>query len=686
LQWTDASRAVCRNALAAFLSVVIIAALAGAAEGQPAPQPLSLLDVPFISQSEALCGGAAAAMLLRYWGERGIDAETFGHLVDRSAAGIRTNALIADLQGRGWHAAAVGGREETVRAELARGRPVLALIEDRPGTFHYLVIVAWHDRRVVFHDPARAPYRVMTATEFDRRWRPADRWMAVVLPAGEEGRLKPAPTTDAPTTDVGADAVVGAGFRRLDANTCDALVADGVRHAQGNDLAAAERILTSALSCPGAAAPRELAGVRLLQKRWPEVIELASSAVAADPRDAYAWKLLGTGRFLQNDRLGALRAWNETGEPRVDLVRIDGLRRTRQRAVETLLGIEAGDVLTPGLFLRARRRLGELPSAATTRLDYAPVPSGLAELRGAVSERAPYPNGRLAFAAMGLTAAASRELRVATASLTGGGERLSASWRFWERRPRVSVEATAPAPWGGIWGVELFADRQPFTVASLPRSERDGALLQVSDWRTGHLRLSGGAGIDRWAGRGTFARAAGGARIVSGGDRADVALQADRWLGDRPFGRLQASVRARSSTELRGTVAIVAVAVDVVSRDTPVGMWAAGDTGHARSTLMRAHPVLDDGRLRVDRLGRRLLNLSAETQHWRAAGSLLRVGAAAFADFGRTSALRSGPAFATADIGLGARFAVVGVPGIVRVDLAKGVTDGVTALSFVYQP
>ena len=42
------------------------------------PRPVAdVLDVPFIAQSELLCGGAAAAMVMRYWGERGIDAESF---------------------------------------------------------------------------------------------------------------------------------------------------------------------------------------------------------------------------------------------------------------------------------------------------------------------------------------------------------------------------------------------------------------------------------------------------------------------------------------------------------------------------------------------------------------------------------------------------------------------------------
>src|ERR1044071_3184259 len=82
------------------------------------PRPLQVLDVPFISQSELLCGGAAAAMVLRYWGERGITAESFADLVDRSASGIRTDTLVADLTRRGWMATGVSGTGDIMRAEL----------------------------------------------------------------------------------------------------------------------------------------------------------------------------------------------------------------------------------------------------------------------------------------------------------------------------------------------------------------------------------------------------------------------------------------------------------------------------------------------------------------------------------------------------------------------------------------
>ena len=56
-------------------------------------------------------------------------------------------------------------------------------------------------------------------------------------------------------------------------------------------------------------------------------------------------KLLATARFVEGDPIGALDAWNQAGEPRVDLVQIDGLQRTRHRVVEGLLAVEQGQVL-----------------------------------------------------------------------------------------------------------------------------------------------------------------------------------------------------------------------------------------------------------------------------------------------------------------------------------------------------
>jgi hypothetical protein len=629
---------------------------------------LSLLDVPFISQSEALCGGAAAAMVLRYWGERTIDAESFAHLVDRSAAGIRTDALVMELQRRGWNAAGLRGSDDLVVSELGRGRPVLTLIEDRPGTYHYVVIVAATERAIVFHDPARAPLRVMPRDEFAGRWSRAGRWMAVVVPrAAPAESSTAAPSAPAP------------------ANQCEALIAEGVAQAQANDLAGAERSLTQALTCPGPAATRELAGIRLLQRRWPEVEALAAEAVRADSRDEHAWRLLGTSRFVQNDPIGALDAWNNVGEPRVDLVAVAGLERTRQRRVEQLLGIDSRDVLTSGSLVRARRQLEELPAALSTRLDYAPVPSGLAELRATVNERPLVPSDAWSYAAIGLTALARREVDLSSGSLTGSGESLGATWRFWPERPLIGVRLDTPGPWGAVWTMEGFSAREAFDRAELGRSERASATLAASQWVAPGLRLSIRGGFESWNGRASYAAAGLALRVATRRNRVQGELALDSWRGDAAFARFHGLLTGRTSPARTGTVVVGRGGFGIASRNVPLDLWYAGDTGHVREVLSRAHPLLENSRLRTDLLGRGILHGSVELQRWWPA-SLIQIGGAAFIDSVRTFDRLQPGSRTDADVGAGFRLAVPGVRGVFRADVARGLRDGAVAFAFVYQP
>ena len=631
-------------------------------------QPLSLLDVPFISQSEALCGGAAAAMVLRYWGAQGLTAESFAPLVDRSAAGIRTDTLVADLVGRGYAARGIAGDAAIVGAELARGRPVVALIEDRPGTFHYVVIVGWHDRGVVLHDPARAPFQVLSREEFDRRWQAAARWLLVVTPPA-----------DAPVLERSAGAALEPA-----ATACDQQIAAGVRAAQGDRLEEAERLLTAAVSCPGGAAYRELAAVRLLQRRWDDVRALSAAALAEDATDAYAWRLLGTARFVEGDPAGALAAWNRVAEPTVDLVRVDGLVRTRQRVVEEFLGFRIGSVLGADDFRRAQRAADELPAAAAAGVSYVPTGQARAEVRINLAERALLPRGPLALGLFGARVAATRELDLGVSSLTGGGERLSGSWRFWPGRPRYAVTLAVPGPGRGLWEAAAVAERQPFNDGG-PDSERVSGELGFSRWESSNLRWSVAAGAYRWKRFGRYGSAAATLRYVSHGDRLLLQGGSQAWLGPRRFATWQGTGTFRTSTAQDGPAGIGRLGVAGVSARTLAALWAAADTGHARPLLLRAHPVLDDGALRVERLGRLVVTASLEGQWWFRRG-LLRVAPAAFLDMARTGRRLAGPALHDADVGAGIRLGVAGTRGIVRIDVARGLRDGHSALSLVYEP
>lgn len=628
-------------------------------------QPLTILDVPFIAQSELLCGGAAAAMVMRYWGERGIDAESFESLVDRKAGGIRTNELAGALRSRDWNALPIDGSADALDRELRNGRPVIALVEDHPHANHYVVVVARNAGGVVFHDPARAPFRVASAADFDKRWSVTGRWMLVVTPPASSKTPQPEPLSSEPLT------------------TCDQQIADGVGLAQKGDVDAAERTLVAALSCPGDAAFRELAGLRVVQRRWSDAVDLASAAVARDPSDEYAWRLLATARFVTDDALGALDAWNEVREPRIDLIQVNGLTRTRFAVVQHLIGLETGETLTrPGL-LRARRRLNELP-VGTGAVGFAPLSSGLAEIRATVTERPLIPRRWFDIGVLGLATAVTREIATGVSSPTGGGEQFAVDWRFWAHRPLYQAAVAAPAPWGGTWKLGVSRERQPYT-AVFAATVHDSLAVDLADWASGKVRWQFGAGLDRWNDGRTFESAGGGIRLLTGGDRVDARAQLRTWFGGgSSFRRGEIRVVARSSVRRRGTVVVLDGGVGLASSSAPADLWFTGDTGRARPLLLRAHPILTEGeRFRTERLARALVHETTEVQRWWTPGAF-QAGVAAFVDSGHAARRLVGGPLTDVDIGLGLRAAYPGHGGIIRLDLARGARDGRTAVSVTY--
>jgi hypothetical protein len=471
------------------------------------------------------------------------------------------------------------------------------------------------------------------------------------------------------------------------ASSCDTLVADGVARAQANDLAAAERTLTAALGCSGASAARELAGVRVLQRRWSDASELARTALARDPHDAYAWQVLATSEFIQDEPTLALQAWNAIGQPQVDLVRIDGLERTRFRVVERLIGVDAGRELTPAALLRGRRRLAELPAATSTRLAYSPVGSGRVELRANVVERPIVPRDVVSLGAIGVSAAAARSVTATVSSPTGGGEAATIGWRFWPGRPRVGVDVHAPAPFAAVFGVSAFTERQPFDDPRFPTSRHTSVTIDVADWLTPAARVTVRGGLDRWEPTvGDVGTIGGQVRLVSPGDRVDGVLDVNGWFGGEQFSSALARLRLRSSVERRGFAASGVVGAAFVSHRAPGDLWLGGDVGSVRTTLLRAHPIVfSDGALKTSHLGRELLHASAEAQRWWSTSlSLLHVGGAAFIDAAQTRLRVDGAARGDVDIGAGARFSAAGLPGVLRIDFAHGLRDGHDAISVVY--
>ena len=654
-----------------------------------------LLAVPYLPQTEDLCVGAAAAMVLRYWGEQRVYPEDFAALVDRSASGIRTDVLAADLRRRGWQAfpidAGTNAGGEWIREQVDLGRPIVALIEVRPNRYHYVVIVAWTGEQVIVHDPARTPFLVMSRAEFDDAWARAGRWALLLLPK-EDRRpdVEQSSETSAMETPPPTDA-------------CGALVQQMVALARAGDVGGAETGLLAAIRlCPGnAAAWRELAGVRFLQSRWAEASMLAERAVRLESGDEQGWDLLATSRFLNDESDAALDAWNRIGRPFVDLVRVEGARRTRYPVVAALVDLPPRTLLTTETRGRAARRLAELPSAAATGLRYRPMSGGdLAEIEAVVVERSTVPRGVAPAVAAAARAWLQHEVRLDLAAPTGSGELWTVAWRWWEARPRLAFALAVPVAFGlpGVTTIEGSWERPsyaPFGVTSpgpvaVHREERRRAAMTVADWSTSSVRWEAGAALDRWA-EDSHLSASAALDVRLAGDRVSIGIDSAAWAPIGSGGRFAASGVSAAWRSVRGgngPTWLVLTGLSATSVAAPLDLWPGAGAGHARTPLLRAHPLLDDGVLGGPVFGRRLAHGTVEYHHPVLAartGGAMRL--AAFADTARAWSRTGGdgrPSWHT-DVGVGVRFAMPGNGGTARVDAARGLRDGRVVLSAGWQ-
>ena len=166
----------------ATAGLLVVASMLAAGERDAAASQEVRLNVPYVRQTKALCGGASAAMVFRYWGDAEADRDEFAPLLDRAAGGLATDVLAEAIEDRGWRAVRFVGSMESIGSILREGRPVIVLLKERGGRFHYVVIVGTTDTRVVVHDPARGPARSIPVRQFQAAWEPAEFWALLVLP------------------------------------------------------------------------------------------------------------------------------------------------------------------------------------------------------------------------------------------------------------------------------------------------------------------------------------------------------------------------------------------------------------------------------------------------------------------------------------------------------------------------
>lgn len=652
----------------------------------------ALLDVPYMPQTPALCGGAAVAMVLRYWGERGVFPQDFAPLVG-NGEGILTTVLASAVRDRGWQAFVVPAADDTqrarIRSEIDRGRPLIALIEVGPRTYHYVVIVGATEREIVVHDPARAPFRVMPWAEFDRAWTAAERWMMLVLPAEGSRPNNAIARTAPPPPDVAVP---------VNKTPCTALVDRGVDMATSGDRAGAEQALIAATRlCPNDPASwRELGGLRFSQSRWSEAAQLTSSAVRLAPNDTYAWQLLATSRYLSGDMAGALAAWNYAGGPRIEEIVIHGADRTPQPIVARAAGLQPRQTLTPRLFARASRRVDALPVVSSARTKFESADGALAKVDVVIVERDVAPRGWLALSILGARALVQDELRVDVAGSLGAGELASVAWRWPAGRPRVAFDLAVPSPqWlPGIVSFDGSWERQSYGPAIAPgpaRHTRRRLGLRIADWSTGWFRWEAGAARDGFREHGDldareFLALDGTVDVRLAGDHLALVASGGSWAsfsGVTRFttGGLLAAWRSTTLAARPGWTAMTGI--QTASRAAPLALWPGAGTGQGRDMLLRAHPLLDDGVVAGPVFGRRVTHGSLE--YARPVANTLggAVSIAGFVDAARARHRLDGPTNSRlfVDAGVGVRVRAPGSAGVIRLDVAHGLRGGGTTLS-----
>lgn len=663
----------------------------------------TLLPVPFLPQTEALCGGAAAAMLFRYFGDRHADVQQFAPLVDRVRGGIAADRLLAAIASRGWTTTHSSASIDQLRQQLGQRRPVMLLIEDRPSRYHFVVAVGADDTHVYVHDPTWGPARPIDVKDFVRLWRVTGNWMLVIARDSE----RPIPVSPPAVVQPSAPS-----RRPATATACDRAVDEAVAAVQAQGLNAADRILAVVrATCPTSSRPvSELAGVRFAQRRYGEAVNLARAAADLDARDAYAWEVLGSSRFVRNDVTGALTAWNAIERPRLDVVRIEGLSRTRYAFVAHWLPLVPNTVVTPSAYRLAERRLAELPGLASARLQLTPSDDGWAEVTAAVLEQQPVPTSTPAWVAFAARTAVGREFSVDAPGWTGQGDVWSASGRWWTNRPRVAFGVASPIVGRrrGVWRVAASWTAQAYDLAtgSRQRDTQRHAGLSLTDWIRSDLRYELHTGFDVWRG----SSASTGARTVSAGVTLEQRVAGDRltlredghvwWpagsrhasattaVAAQRFQAIDLRAAARSTTRDRGFVTHVALGTVAASSSTPRLLWPGAGDVYVTSPLLRAHPLTDDGIVDSPAFGRRLVFGSIEQRRWFDVGPLVRIAVAAFVDAARASHRRDGATRGPTivDAGMGLRLRLPGHDDVLRVDYGRGLRDGANVVSVGWQP
>ncbi|HYW49731.1 MAG TPA: hypothetical protein VE861_03945, partial [Gemmatimonadaceae bacterium] len=420
-------------------------------------------------------------------------------------------------------------------------------------------------------------------------------------------------------------------------------------------------------------------GVRFRQRRTADAVRLATEYSQRAPFDTLGWQLLASSHYLAGNTRRALGAWNRIGQPRIDLLRIDGSSHARFRELAASLDMPAGGLLTPKRYALARRRIADVPSLSRARVDYTIVDDGVAEVRAAVVERPVIAPLRQLLVRGAVDAAIRRDASLTLFSPLGFGESWSAQWRWQSADPRVAVRLSIPARIGIPTVVRLERSWETYRFsAGLAEEQRSVAAVNLAGWTHPLVDVLLGARLENWSDRGENIVASGGVGLHDTDDHVALLIEGERAVareGGTPYDRLRwrglwtpPADRWRNTWSLR-------IGTDWTSATTPLGLQplAAGDLG--RDIPLRAHPYIIDGALPSRRIARAITHGGVSAD--RAVGSRgpLTLAAGIFLDAAHLMSAADGLPRARTylDAGAGVRIGTSASSwSAVRIDVARG--------------
>ncbi len=152
-----------------------------------------ILDItPFLQKQLNLCGAAALAMVMTYWGQKTSVGEVVNALGPPGPAGYSGVQLLGLARRRDFAAFIYRGSMLDLYYNLRKTRPLI-IIKSKPGYNHYVVVIgATRQGELILADPETGP-TVTKADVLGKQWRQSSYFTLLVARRPKKGRLSLGP-------------------------------------------------------------------------------------------------------------------------------------------------------------------------------------------------------------------------------------------------------------------------------------------------------------------------------------------------------------------------------------------------------------------------------------------------------------------------------------------------------------